>query len=75
MVTRGTPRSGKRSHLVGSQFQEPEVVLLDTERFFGSAMAVLDATTKAIAAALMQSSFIIAECWIVGRPLTKWRRY
>ena len=36
-----------------------ELLLSDKDRFFGSAMAVLDATTKAIAAAIMQNSFII----------------
>jgi hypothetical protein len=41
-----------------------ELLLSDKDRFFGSAMAVLDATIKAIAAAIMQSSFFISP-----RPL------
>ena len=36
------------------------VATSDKDRFFGAAIAVLDATIKAIAAAIMQSSFIIA---------------
>jgi hypothetical protein len=41
--------------------------LLDKDGFFGSAMVVVDATTKAITAATMLSSFMIAPRCTIGR--------
>jgi hypothetical protein len=42
-------------------------IISDKDRFFGSAIAVLDATIKAIAAAIMQSSFFISPRPFVPR--------
>ena len=43
----------------------------DKDRFFGSAIAVLDATIKAIAAAMQSGFFIAPRSTILGRVLIK----